>query len=387
VEAYTFVTDALKSTRWTISGPFDGRQTFERRFGTEFAAYVGTRYCIPTASGTASLMIALEGCGVGRGDEVIIPGLTWVANASTVASVNASIVLSDVLPSTLCIDPDQVAGLISPRTSAIVAVHLYGGLCDLDALSAIAHRNGIPLIEDCAQIHGAQYAGRRCGSLGAAGAFSMQQTKLLTSGEGGALVTNSPDIAIAAERLRADGRNYTVTEPPRGDLELIESGRPMGSNMALSEFQAGILLASLPNLDEQNQMRASSAHFLDVELRQLGFFPQETAPGTTSRSYYKYAVRLPERALHQGIKWFCRATSAELNIPIEPVYDSLADTPLLNLPSRRRFDALPKPQIGALPIARSARKEWLVINHEVLLADQRSMEHVVEAFAKVGQSL
>lgn len=382
----------LHSGRWAISGPYAGAESFERRFAAAFAAYNEANHCVLTASGTASLMVGLEACGVGAGDEVIIPGLTWVANASTVAGVNAVPVLADVDPRTFCIDPASVESLITTRTAAIVVVHLYAALADLDALVALADRHGLVLIEDCAQSPGARYRGRRVGTFGALGTYSMQQTKTLTSGEGGAVVTNRSDLARAAEHLRADGRCFTQRVPPIGEMELVETGELMGSNRSLSEFQSALLSAQLPLLDEQHATRRRNLEILDGLLLEIGFWPQETSAGTTERTIYEYAVEVVDDDLAEvGIERLAQAVSAELGLAVEPGYPALSSNVLYDPPSRRRFSAIEgsaerlRLDRFDVPVAERLASRLLTIQHTAFLGQPGDMHDIAEAFAKVSQ--
>lgn len=188
-DTLTAIREVLESSRWTVSGASDGRVCFERRFAQAFADFNEIRFCTPTASGTTALTIALQALGVGRGDEVIVPGQTWVACASAVVNIGAVPVLADIDAATLAISPQRVAESISDRTAAILIVHPFNSIADLDAFTSLSRRTGIPLIEDCAQAHGARWRESRVGTFGDIGCFSMQQSKLLTAGEGGAAIT------------------------------------------------------------------------------------------------------------------------------------------------------------------------------------------------------
>lgn len=379
----------LHSGRWAISGHYTGDRSFERRFADAFAAYNGVRFCVPTASGTASLMVALEACGIGAGDEVIIPGLTWVANASTVAGVNAAPVLADVDRKSFCMDPAAAEALIGPRTAAVVVVHLYAAVADLGALMAVADRHGLALIEDCAQSPGAMYRDRRVGTFGQLGTFSMQQTKPLTSGEGGAVITDSPELARAAEHLRADGRSYAESPPRAGHMELVETAEVMGSNRCLSEFQAAVLFAQLPVLEEQHAHRRRNLHVLDGLLREVGFTPQETSPETTARTVYEYAMEIPEDLSRVSLDIVAEALSAELGLVVEPGYPSLNSTKLYDPASRRRFSALSgladrfSLDRFSLPVSEAVARRLLTIHHSALLGDAGDMHDIAAACAKI----
>ncbi|SHF11880.1 DegT/DnrJ/EryC1/StrS aminotransferase family protein [Streptoalloteichus hindustanus] len=380
----------LHSGRWAISGPYRGAESAERRFARTFAAYNGVAHCVPAASGTASLMLALEACGVGVGDEVIAPGLSWVASASTIVGVNAVPVLVDIDPATLCLDPAAVEAAITPATRAIVVVHLYSAVADLDALRAVADRHGLPLIEDCAQAHGAEHRGRKVGSVGDIGTFSMQHSKVLTSGEGGAAITDSAALARRMEHLRADGRCYPAAAPAPGHMELVETGELMGSNRCLSEFQAAVLVEQLRELDEQNALRRRNALLLNELLAEQGLRPQDSSPGTTSRTYYVYAAALPDDALTDvPIAAVTGALTAELGFPISPAYAPLHTNRLYAPASRRRFalgDEHEKridPGRFHLPVCERLTRRLITFHHAALLGDESDVRDIATAVAKV----
>jgi L-glutamine:2-deoxy-scyllo-inosose/3-amino-2,3-dideoxy-scyllo-inosose aminotransferase len=242
------VLDCLGSGWWTISGPRTDRPAYEKMFADEFAEYLGARYCVPTTNGTSALVIALEALNVGAGDEVIIPGMTWVASASTVMAVNATPVIVDIDPRTLCIDPEAIRATITPRTKALSIVHLYNSICDLDAITEICRSTGIRLIEDCAQAHGAQWRRRSVGLWGDIGTFSMQQTKLLTAGEGGAAVTDDETLYRRLYQLRADGR-LPVSDPRPGEMELSFTGcgTRCDGRPNLRRYRGGSRLGTVPD--------------------------------------------------------------------------------------------------------------------------------------------
>ncbi|MFG1953683.1 DegT/DnrJ/EryC1/StrS family aminotransferase [Micromonospora sp. NPDC048830] len=379
--------EVLHSGRWAISGPYQGKQSFERRFAAAFAEFHEVPHCVPTSSGTASLMVALEACGVGSGHEVIIPGLTWVANASTVAGVNAVPVPVDVDPRTLCLDPAAVERAITPRTAAIVVVHLYSAVADLDALTAIAERHGIPLIEDCAQAHGARYRDRRVGTFGAFGTFSMQHSKVLTSGEGGAVITADAALSRRAEHLRADGRTYTPHVPAVGEMELAQTAELMGSNRCLSEFQAAILLTQLELLDEQNERRRANAALLDEGLGSIGLTPQVSSPGTTHRTYYEWAGRIEDDEIAElGVERIAQAVAAELaGAAVSPGYPPMNHNRLYQPSTRARFKGRSGLDLTgySLPVAEDAGRRFATIHHSALLGNESDMKDIVRAFEKV----
>ncbi len=382
--------EVLHSGRWSIASPYGGEPTYEQRFARDFAAYLQAAHCVPTASGTAALMTALEACGVGAGDEVIVPALSWVASASTILGVNAVPVFADVDPHTLCLDPAAAEAAITPATRAIVVVHLYSAVADLSGLKAVADRHGLPLIEDSAQAHGATYLGRKVGTFGTVGTFSMHHTKVLSSGEGGAAVTDDAALARRIEHLRADGRCRAERAPAVGMPELVETGELMGSNRCLSEFQSALLIAQLTELDAENAVRRSRAALLDRLLGELGFAPQRTSDGTTDRTYFGYAVELPQEEFqHTPVESVAKALTAELGLAIRPVYRPLFANALYDPASRSRFDLGPghlkrvDPGRYDLPVAAHAARRFVTFHHAALLGTEQDIHDIAESFCRV----
>jgi perosamine synthetase len=229
-----YVSDAVESTRVSGSGEYIDR--FERGF----ADYCGVRNGIAVSNGTAALHLLLHGLGIGAGDEVVMPDLSFVATAHATLQAGAEPVFVDVEPDTFCLDPGAVERALSPRTRAIVAVHLYGHPADMDALWGLARPRGLPLLEDAAQAHGATLGGRRAGSMGLAGVFSFYGNKVITTGEGGFITTDDDQVA---ERLRfledhamMPGRRYHHTEP--------------AFNYRMTNLQAALGVAQLERIDE-----------------------------------------------------------------------------------------------------------------------------------------
>jgi perosamine synthetase len=181
------------------------------RFERLFRGHLGSRHAIATSSCTGALHMGLAGLGVGPGDEVILADINWIASAAPVVHLGATPVLVDILPDSWCIDPARAEAAIGPRTKAIIAVHLYGNLCDMDALIDLGRRRGIPVVEDAAEAIGSEWHGRRAGSLGAFGTFSFHGTKTVTTGEGGMFVTDDDDLHERVLTLSNHGRSRGQT--------------------------------------------------------------------------------------------------------------------------------------------------------------------------------
>jgi dTDP-4-amino-4,6-dideoxygalactose transaminase len=232
-------TDVLAHGRF-IGGP--EVEVFEARF----AEYCGTAHCVAVANGTDALELILAASGIGPGDEVIVPANTFVATAEAVCAVGAQPRFVDVRADTLEVDPDAVAAAIGPRTAAVMAVHLFGQMAEVDRLAPLARRHGIALIEDAAQAHGARFGGRRAGSVGDAAGFSFYPGKNLGAlGDGGAVVSDDAALAARIRQLANHGR-------AAGGHHLHEA---LGRNSRLDTLQAAYLTAKLVRLDQDNQRR------------------------------------------------------------------------------------------------------------------------------------
>jgi dTDP-4-amino-4,6-dideoxygalactose transaminase len=267
------------------SSRFVGGEAVED-FEQAWASYCGLTDAVGVGSGTDALLLTLRALGIGPGDDVIIPANTFIASAEAVVLAGATPVFADVSPDTLLLTPAQLEAAITPRTAAVIVVHLYGQMPDMDALSRSADRAGIVLIEDAAQAHGASWCGRRAGSIGRAGCFSFYPGKNLGAfGDGGAVVTADAALAARLRSLRDHGRSPRS----RYDHELI------GTTSRLDALQAAVLSAKLPWLDAWTEARRSIA----VQYRAAfgGEAARLVAEQPGSRGAYHLAVALvPDRA-------------------------------------------------------------------------------------------
>lgn len=254
-----------------------------RAFEAEFAAYCQAKYAIGVAQGTDALMLALRACGVGPGDEVITVSHTFIATSEAIVQLGAIPVYVDIDPQTYTLDPACLEAAIGPRTRAVVPVHLYGQMADMDAILPIARRHGLAVVEDACQAHGAEDRGRRAGSLGDAAAFSFYPSKNLGAyGDGGAVTTNSRAIAECVQRLRDHGsiRKYEHQE--------------MGWNSRLDEIQAAALRIKLRYLDEWNARRRAHAETYAALLDDLDIALPTTRAGA-SHVYHLYVIQTEAR--------------------------------------------------------------------------------------------
>jgi L-glutamine:2-deoxy-scyllo-inosose/3-amino-2,3-dideoxy-scyllo-inosose aminotransferase len=367
----------LESGVWAGSGPME--QEFARRFGE----FCGVSHVICVANGSVALEIALRAVGVGPGDEVIVPALTWIGTAWSVVQVGAVPVFADVGRHDWCLDPDAVAEMVTSRTRAVVPVHLYDQVADMDALLGIAREASLFVIEDCAHAHGGRLAGRGVGTLGHLGTFSFQQSKAMTAGEGGAVIANDASLARRVHAIKDCGRPFRK----RG-------AAGFGGNYRLTEFQAAILLAQLERLEDHLERKASNIAFLGERLLDIpGIAPLHTRDSTTRRGLYALALRFDPDAFADLPRTFLlRALRAE-GIPAQPPYSVVYRSPLWT--SGRRFikweaEANPDQRLGLgarCPTAELvAETEGLVLFHEVFLGTKSDMADVAAAFEKIQRS-
>lgn len=212
------------------------------KFESAFKKHLGVKHAIATSSCTGAMHMGLSGLGVGPGDEVILADINWIASAAPVTYLGATPVLVDIDPVSWCVDPVRVEEAITPRTKAIIAVHLYGNLCDMQALLDVGHRHGIPVIEDAAEAIGSQYDGRRAGSIGIFGTFSFHGSKTVTTGEGGMFVTNSDALFEKVLTLSNHGRGRNPTRQFWPD--------EVGFKYKMSNIQAALGLAQLERIED-----------------------------------------------------------------------------------------------------------------------------------------
>ncbi len=269
-----------------------------KAFEDAFARYCGTKFGLAVTSATAGLELAMIACGVGPGDEVITTPLSWISTANAIAARGARVVFADIDPRTFNLDPVDVARKITPRTKAILPVHLYGQCADMDALADLARPRGIRIVEDCAHTAGATYRGRKAGTLGDIGVFSFHQQKnMVTLGEGGMVTTDDPQLH---ERLISYRSLCCRTYDPKGKyLPIDEAAQPMGKrywlldfddvgyNFRMTDVQAAVGLVQLAKLDGFNQRRQQIA---DAYRRRLSQVRGLTMPHVAPENSHVYHV-------------------------------------------------------------------------------------------------
>jgi dTDP-3-amino-3,4,6-trideoxy-alpha-D-glucose transaminase len=300
-------------------------EAFER----EFADYCGARECVGVASGTAALALALTAAGIGPGDEVVVPAHTFIASALGVIHAGATPVFCDVERDTGLIDPRGIGAVLGPSTAAVIAVHLYGQACDMDAIGALARRHGLFVLEDAAQAHGASYNGRRVGSLGDAAAFSFYPSKNLGAlGDGGAVCTSDRALAQRVRQLRDLGQRR------KGEHVVV------GYNARLDGLQAALLRVKLAHLDRWNAARRAHA----ARLRE-GLPPELVPLGERVRTpcvYHLFPVRHTAR---DRLAELLRADGVSVGLHYTPA--AHRQPALAGLPDHARRVELPESEAWA----------------------------------------
>ncbi len=272
----------------TLRNELSGGTPTVREFEEEFRKYHGTDYCLTTCNGSAALYSAYFGCGVGPGDEIITPSYTWICTVGPALLLGAKPVFCEIDPRTLVMDPDDLEERITGRTAAIVPVHLWGSVCDMDPIMEIGRKHGIPVIEDCSHAHGAEYKGKKVGSIGDAGAFSLQGSKALSAGEGGALVTNDEECFNRA-CLIGQANRWGLDLPGARYQEL----QPLGLGMKLRSHPLGIgvALVQLRKLDALNESRGAFIAEVEAGIADLECLtPLHVYPGAKRGGYYAFPL-------------------------------------------------------------------------------------------------
>jgi dTDP-4-amino-4,6-dideoxygalactose transaminase len=320
----------------------------------EVAQYCGAKFGIGVASGTDALILALKACGVGPGDEVIVPSFTFIATADSVSLLGAIPVFIDIDPTTFCLDVSQLQIKLTSRTRAIVPVHLYGQAAEMDPILTFAREHGLKVIEDNAQAIGATYRSKKTGAIGDAGCLSFFPSKNLGAyGDGGMVLTNSEDIAQHVRSLRAHGstKKYFSAE--------------QGWNSRLDEIQAAILRVKLSHLDQWAVSRRSrAAHYGALLERVPGVICPKVTDGN-QHVFHQYTLRVPNRDVVQNAlaeRGIASTVYYPVPIHLQPIYKSLGYTE------------------GSLPESELAAKESLSLPIYPEL-DDAQIEYIVEAVA------
>ena len=273
-----------------------------REFEREFAAFAGTEYAVAVANGTLALDLALQGLGIGPGDEVVVTPRTFLASATSVINAGATPVFADVDPDTQNITPESVAAVITPNTKAVVCVHLAGWPCDMDGMMALADKHGLFVIEDCAQAHGATYKGKPVGGLGHVGCWSFCQDKIMsTGGEGGMVTTNERSLWSRMWSFKDHGKSWDAVyerEHPPGFRWLHESA---GTNWRLTEMQSAIGRIQLQRMTDWTKARQANCRAIWEAAALLPGLRVPTVPVEVGHAGYKCYVFIDGAAFDEPV--------------------------------------------------------------------------------------
>lgn len=299
------VTEVIRSGRWG-GYPYPGPKTAQ--LAKKFEELQGGGYAVPMTNGTLTMEVALRSAGIGWGDEVIVPAYTFQATASAPMSAGAIPVIVDVDSNTYCLDPQAAASAITPKTKAIIPVHLGHQIADMDAIMALADKYNLIVIEDCAHAHGAKWRGIGVGTIGHFGSFSLQSSKTLTSGEGGILLCKLAEHAALAASIIDCGRPHALG----GGGEDKNGLAIQGSNYRLSELQAALALIGIERFPEQAKQREAMAAYMDESLSEIpGVRVLKRDERHTTRSFYRYIFAIDPQEFGVEHDVLCSALHAE----------------------------------------------------------------------------
>ncbi len=356
---------ALDQGQWWRMGGSEV-DSFER----EFAAHHGARHALAVTNGTHALELALQCMGVGPGTEVVVPGFTFISSSQAAQRLGAVVVPVDVDPDTYNIDPAAVAAAITPRTRVVMPVHMAGLVADMDALGKIAAETGVDLLQDAAHAHGARWQGKRIGELGTVAAFSFQNGKLMTAGEGGAVLFPDEAMRETAFLRHSCGR-------PREDRRYLH--KIAGSNMRMNEFSAAVLRAQLSRLDAQIALRDERWALLCGLLAEIdGVVPQGGDLRADRNSHYMAMFRVPGSTEQARNALVDRLVAAGL--PAFAAFRAIYRT--------EAFWELGAPEAtvaelaGRCPNAEAVSADGVWLHHRVLLADEAAVRATAAIIAE-----
>jgi dTDP-4-amino-4,6-dideoxygalactose transaminase len=299
------VTEVIKSGRWG-GFPYPGPKTAE--LARKFSEMQGGGYAVPMANGTVTMEVACRAAGIGWGDEVIVPAYTFQATAAAPMAAGAIPVIVDVDPNTYCIDPKAIEKTISTRTKAIIPVHLGHQMADMDVIMALAEKHNLIVIEDCAHAHGAKWNGQGAGTIGHFGSFSMQSSKILTTGDGGILLCRTSELAAKAASIIDCGRPHALGGGPEDESMDYQ----VGGNYRLSEIAAALALVGIGRFPAQAKQREEMAAYMDESLSEIqGVRVLKRDARHTTRSFYRYMFAIDPEEFGVEHDVLCAALDAE----------------------------------------------------------------------------
>jgi dTDP-4-amino-4,6-dideoxygalactose transaminase len=376
------VSAVIKSGRWG-GFPYPGPQT--ALLAHRFAEMQGGGYAVPLANGTVSMEVALRAAGIGWGDEVILPAYASPSGATACLAAGCLPVIVDVDPANYCLDPLAVEKALTPRTKAMIVVHLGAQLADMDALMRLAETHGLIVIEDCGHAHGAKWNGRGAGTIGHFGSFSLQSSRTLSSGEGGILLCCSPELAAVAASIIDLGRPHA----PGGGPETESGTYYQGGNFRLSEIQAALALVGLERFPEQARQREEMAAYMDETLGEIrGVRLLNRDARQTTRSFYRYIFALEPAQFGVEHDLLCAALDAE-GVGCWVGYEALHRSSLFRpqetrlavpqaFPEYFKFDQLSLPETE-----RACEHEAVWLDEAIFRCGRKGVDDAVAAIRKI----
>jgi perosamine synthetase len=372
--------ETLRSGKWYRG---NGQQT--KKFEEAFRNLTGARHCLATANGTSALYVVLNALGVEPGDEVIVPPYTFIATINVVLRQHALPVFVDSDIDTFQMDAKKIEDAISPLTKAIMPVHLGGSACDLDQILSVSRKHGINVIEDACQAHLAEWRGRKAGTYGKAGCFSFQASKNLTSGEGGAILTDDEQVY---DRCYTFHNNGSGLKAPGGNFAYTGTG----DNRRMVEMEAALLLRQMTRLEEQSKCRTANALYLTSLLKEIpGIVPARMYEGCTRNAYHLYMFRYRKDGFG-GLPraTFLKALAAE-GIPGSRGYLPLNREPFLKtaLESRAYQKLFPEDVLknwkerNECPANNQLCEEAVWFTQNMFLGTKTDMDQIAEAIRKI----
>ena len=376
------VTEVIKSGRWG-GYPYPGPKTAE--LARKFAEMQGGGYAVPMANGTVTMEIALRAAGIGWGDEVIVPAYTFQATASAPMAAGSIPVIVDVDPNTYCLSAEAAAKAITPRTRAIIPVHLGSNMADMDAIMALAKAHHLIVVEDCAHAHGAKWNGQGAGTIGHFGSFSFQSSKTISTGEGGILLCKTPELAAKAASIIDCGRPHALGGGPEDDTMEYQ----VGGNYRLSEIIAALALVGLERFPAQAKQREEMAAYMDESLSEIkGVRLLKRDPRHTTRSFYSYVFSIDPEKFGMEHDVLCGALEAE-GIEAGTGYEVMNNYTLFQ-PQKSKLavpNAFPEYfdfKNMRLPVAeRACEHEAVWLDENVFRAGPKGVDDAVAAIKKI----
>ncbi len=328
-----------------------------REFENNFANFIGTKFAIAFNSASSALHAAVAAVGVRPGEEVIVPPYTFTSTATSVLMNNSIPVFSDIKSDTYCLDPEKLSNVTSKLTKALIPVHLFGHPCDMDEILNFANSNGLRVIEDCAQAPGAEYKGKKVGTIGDCGVFSFQETKNIMTGEGGMLVTSDDEIAKIARMVRNHGEVLLPTDKSRSYKSEI-----LGWGYRMTEMEAALGVVQLKKLEKMNSIRRELAEHLTIFINSVEGL-KHTRYDFVKHAYYVYAFSFDDKKIGISREKFCDAINAE-GIPISGGYVKPLYLNPLYLEKRafafKHYNGNVKYEKGICPVAEYLHEKGLI---------------------------